>query len=243
MKQIVLIFITILSLNSYSQTDSRDWLNLKGEVKSLRQVKYNVTEDNLSQASSDRKRFGDILFISVAQQLLIDNSFIRFSKSGIIESWTELNEMNDTILFLEFFYDNKLLPSKVDFFRGENISMTVHYGIDNSGNFSGVNMKYMNSLIQRDKDMRVISETLSRDGDTTKLTYTYQNDWTIEMQLFDGEELMNSISYKLNQNGDFEFDGRFKFQYTYDNIGNWITKTGFLEETPVVKYIREIEYY
>jgi hypothetical protein len=243
MKHITLIFLTIISLNSYSQNDSRDWLNLKGEIKSLRQIKYNITEDNLAQVSSDKRRFGDIIFMSIGQQLLIDNSFLRFAKSGIIEYWTELDNLNDTILSLKFFYDNKLLPSKIEFYRGENVTMTVHYEIDNSGNFVGVNLDNMSSLIQRDKDMRVISETLTRNADTTKLTYKYNDDGTVDIQLFDGDELMYSMSNKLNQNGDFEFDGRYKFQYTYDNIGNWITKTSYIDETPVIKYIREIEYY
>ncbi|MBN1117770.1 MAG: hypothetical protein JXA77_11230 [Bacteroidales bacterium] len=243
MKQMTLIFFVIISLNSYSQNDSRGWLNLNGEIKSLRQVKYNISDDNLIQISSDKRRFGDVLFMSFGQQLLIDNTFIRFSKSGMIEYWTELDDLNDTILTLKFFYDNALLPSKIEFIRGENVGMTASYVIDNSGNFVGVNMDNISSLIQRDKDMRVISETLTRDSDTTKLTYKYHDDGTVDIQMFDGDELMYSISNKFNQNGDFEFDGRFNFQYTFDNFGNWITKTGFLDETPVIKYIREIEYY
>ncbi len=61
--------------------------------------------------------------------------------------------------------------------------------------------------------------------------------------MFDGEELMYSMSNKFNNSGDIEFDGRFNFQYTFDNIGNWITKTGFNNDIPVIKYVREIEYY
>jgi len=243
MKQITLIFWTIISLNSYSQHDSRAWLNLKGEIKSLRQVKYTITNDSLSQESSDKKRFEDVLFMSIGQQLLIDNSFIRFSKSGIIEYWAELNNLNDTILTLRFFYDYALLPSKIEFIRGENVVMTAHYEIDNSSNFVRVNMDNISSLIQRDKDMRVLSEILTHNNDTTKLTYTYHDDGTVDIQMFYRAELMYSISNKFNQNGDFEFDGKYKFQYTFDNFGNWITKTGFINETPIIKYIREIEYY
>ncbi len=176
MKQILLILFEIIVLNTYSQNDSREWLNLKGEVKSLRQIKYHVTEDSVIQESSDKRRFGDVLFMSIGQQLLIDNSFILFSKSGQIKHWSEIDNNNDTITNLNFFYDNKLLPFKIEFVRGENISMTVNYELDNSGYFIGVNLDNISSQILRDEFKKVISEKLIRNSDTTTLKYEYQPD-------------------------------------------------------------------
>lgn len=243
MKQIILIFLTIMSVNVYAQKDSRDWLNLKGAVKSLHQIKYTVTNGNWVQASSDINRFGNIFFMSIAQQLLIDNSLIRFSESGTIEYWAELNEKNDTLVNLNFYYNKKLLPSKIGFDQGGIETKAVYYEIDSSGNFIGVNMDNMSSSIQRNYTMKVLSDALTRNNVTTKLVYTYHDDGTVDIELFDGENLLNSKSNKISPNGDIEFDGRYTYQYTYDAVGNWITKTGFKNETPIITYRREIEYY
>ena len=198
----------------------------------------------MTQKSSNTSRFEDLFCISIAQQLLIDNSCIRFSKAGTIEYWAELDNENDTIYKLKFSYGNTLLPSKIEIIRGENVvKATVRYEIDSAGNFYEVNANRIRSVIQRDADKRVIAETNMTTDDTTKTTYTYQEDGNVMMQFFDGEELQYSMVKKFNQNGDNVFDGRYEYEYTYDTLGNWITKTGIINGSPVIRYEREIKYY
>jgi hypothetical protein len=243
MRNLLLLIILVLQCNVNAQYNSRDWLNLKGNVESLRQTKFKIGPDTLLSESSDLGRFEEMIFMSIGQQLLIDNSFLKFSKNGIIERWLEFNSYGDTLTELKFTYVDKLLPVEMRFLKKHTITNTVMYVIDSTGLFESIETKNIQVKITRDFKNRVISEIISLGEEQTKFIYEYLNDGTIRIHMIKNEALKNTLENTLNKNGDFEFDGKYTFKYKYDSNGNWITKTGFIDSRPTVKFVRKIEYY
>ena len=243
MRKILLLLILSLSINAYSQYNSRNWLNLKGEVKSLRQTKYQVGIDTLIPDKSDLNRFDEMIVMSLGQQLLIDNSLLTFSKSGSINKWFEFDNQDDTLIELKLTYADKLLPNKIQFLKKHTVTKTVEYEIDSAGLFSLIETQDMQVKISRDYKLRVISEIINLGEEQTKLIYEYLKDGTIRVHIIKNESLKNTLENKFNVNGDFEFDGKYTYKYNYDKNGNWSTKTGYSDSRPRIKFIREITYY
>jgi hypothetical protein len=244
-KQYFLLLLILLCQEVSSQEDSRAWLNLKGDVKSLRQMKYQVTEDSLIRESGDYGRFENTVFIYIAQQMLLDNSFVFFSEEGRILRWADLNQDNDTTIHFEAIYDDGCnLPKELNFLdRKKRLLMRAGYEVDSMHNFSAVHFEGTSSQLIRNPEHRIISQTIQAEHDETSLSYEYFDDGTVIMQLSDKDGIIFTLTNEFNQQGDFVFDGRYKYKYEYDHKDNWISKTGYYNEAPVIKFTREITYY
>ena len=243
MRKLLLLLVLSLSINAYSQYNSRSWLNLKGEVKSLKQTKYQVGIDTLIPEKSDLNRFDEMIFMSLGQQLLLDNSFLIFSEAGRIDKWVELDSQGDTLIELKVTYADKLLPNKLQFLKKHNVTKTVEYETDSLGLFATIQTKEIQLKISRDYKSRVISEIINVGDEQTKLIYEYLKDGTVRVHMIKNEALKNTLENTLNENGDFEFDGEYRYKYIYDKNSNWTSKTGYSENRPRIKFIREITYY
>jgi hypothetical protein len=232
-----------LSISSYSQYNSRNWLNIKGEVKSLRQTKYQVGIDTLILEKSYLNRFDEMIFMSIGQQLLLDNSLLIFSRDGRVDKWVEFDNQNDTLIELKLTYADKLLPNKLQFLKKHMVTKTVEYETDSLGLFATIQTGELQLKISRDYKSRVISEIINVGDEQTKLIYEYLKDGTVRVHMIKNETLKNTLENTMNENGDFEFDGEYRYKYIYDKNGNWTSKTGYSENRPRIKFIREIDYF
>jgi hypothetical protein len=243
MKQIITLILLTLNLNIYSQNNSLEWFNLKSEVKSIRQSKFEIKNEMSAMRGSDFRRFEDIIFLSIAQQLLIDNSYIEFSNDGKIEKWFDFNENNEICNELKFYYSDHFVLDKIEILSGKKIKFTVNYQFDPNGLNNFIEMKGVKSIISRDSASKIILEKISKDLEVINVSYTYRDDGIVQLHMYDGKSLEYTLENKFNDNLDFIFDGRYNYEYEYDVHGNWISKSGFLDNECVIKYNREIQYY
>ena len=242
MKQLILLLCTFLIQNLIAQTNSREWLNLKGDVKSIRQIAYKAIDDTVEMQGSRMDSFEDLIFIYPGAQLLIDNSYIEFTPSGKISKWTEFNWQGNTMGELILKYKKYFMPIEIEVIRAEQELLKAKFYFDSNGLVNCIIIENNKCFIKRDDKSRIIEEKILSNNDTSIIFYEYFDDGIFNLNYNTGYSIITREN-RLNKQGDFIFDGRYNFTYIYDNHGNWIEKKCYYGKKLTDKYIRIIIYY
>ena len=246
---IIAISLMIISLNSHSQIiekeNSWDFFNLKGKIKSIRQLEYEYSNGQLSKSRLNHE--GGNLLVSFSENLILDNSLVKFSNSGLVTEWIEFNEYNvpsDTILVK---YKNNLkIPISISLFKYNHIIFAISYDYDEKNRIVKANYK------DSEYDMYVrysykdnyhnIIDTFFNDNDTVVFNFKKLNNNTYLTNLSKGS-IRNTDNLMINNQFDVIKMTYKTMEYSYDDNGNWIEKKELFENNVQRVCRRKIEYY
>ena len=137
-----------------------------------------------------------------------------------------------------FSYDKKggRIELKHYRYKQDSLIQKLSYKHDDKGNITEVCYYATNDSV-------IAKQTLQRDEQGRKiLQYAVdkKGEKTTDMWKYDDKN--NDVEWK-RYNADGSLYMRQNYSYTFDNIGNWIKKTAFRNDTIYTIYQREIEYY
>ena len=249
------ISLLIFSLSIYSQDylidkDSRDWLNLKGDVKSVRQTKFSLDSDGKEKPrKTNARRIGDVLFALYSENFILDNSLIKFSEDGKIIEWLEYNDYGSVSDTFNIQYVSKsLIPNYILNTRQGDTLFLVSYTYDKKNR--RINAQYQDSylLLTADyrypkKDNYIINE-FHQESDTSYLNYVeLSSDTYLSVFMDSHRDTMRVDTMTFNDKFDLIAKGYMDFKLKYDENGNWIERQEIYNGHVNFIFRREIEYY
>ena len=251
--KLIVPFLLGLLLVSFStqpipeKKDSRDYLNLKGPVKSIRQTKYALGPDSsLVFKGSNMRRIGNAFLSSYSEDFLMDNSLVTFTEDGTIDQWIEYPEKTVQDTFYFQYQENLKLPLLIrDKERGHTV-FTIQYTYTNNRKvqttYSG--SRHTIQSIHEYKENTICRDIFVYGKDSTYMKYTPIDDQRVISEFITGDQdIMRRDTMVFNEQENLVKMGRREFSYEYDSLGNWIQRKIFFGENLQDVYKREIEYY
>ncbi len=242
-RNIFFFFFLLITINGQAQKDSREWLQLHGKVKSLKQIRYSVHGDSLVMDQAHPHYAFTILMMGVIHELMIEHAQIHFSIDGKIEQWHTYNRKGKLHNDFLFEYGNFLLPKQLKVMEGASVALLADFKFDEQQRIKQVVIGERHTIFFRDEQNRIDSAIFTFREEKGALTYNYPDENTIIMLLYTNKRSPEPNTMQLNAEGFLRHDGRYSFEYQYDAHGNWIKKSSFLEGKPMLVYSREIVYY
>ncbi len=213
------VLIMVSCTSSKKDKDKNDWnrYNLYGKVKSFKKTTYDAEEKFGNIEKGVRSIIGDnnqVIF-NIKGSKLEENKYYRNGRI-LRKNVYKYDEKGDVIEENEYDSDGKL-------------SDKIIYKYDKKGNLIETNRYYADgSLLSKgvfkynQKGNKIETNTYYPNGNLdSKLLYDEKGN-TIEMTLFNSE---------------------YKFEYVFDNEGNWTNRIKFENNIPQQITEREIEYF
>jgi hypothetical protein len=242
--------LSIFSQDYLIDKDSRDWLNLKGDVRSIRQTKFSLDSDGKEKPrKTNVRRIGDVLFALYSENFILDNSMIKFSEDGEIIEWLEYNEYGSVTDTLNVQYDSKsLTPNRILNTRRGDTLFLISYTYDKK--LRRINTQYQDSyrLLTADysypKNENYVVNEFHQESDTTYLNFVkLSSDTYLSVFIDSPGDTMRVDTMIFNNNFDLISKGYMDFKLKYDENGNWIERQEIYNGNVNFLFRREIEYY
>lgn len=263
------LFAVLYSCNAQDNINNSYWnkMNLKGNVKVLKQINYEANE-SFGEITKGKVKVHNQLSHSDTENEVNNCYRIHFNNLGQIQTEVTFNsDGTNEYLFKYYYKSNKLI--RVERLDYENHSVIVNsFSYDELGNATKsvfednnaneVNVKY---ILNYDVNNR-LSESQSyvymeSSGwlKFPKKVFEYNDNGTLKRTLSHDTNNQPSIDCVRDYNSNldvitavfFNSDGskqnHFSYQYTYDSKKNWTKKLVYIND--VLEYIteRQFEYY
>jgi hypothetical protein len=250
MKQFAGLLLTAVFVLSCNSDKSRlrsdlEISNLKGNIWKIQRTIHKV---------------GDMVKCPACQRDNDKNSFYVYNEKGNLIKCSEMDDNGDTVLVLKYIYnsrgicseiekyaDNKLTGREVNTLKGIKVIEVKEY--NEEGIIEGI-YKYEYS------DNEVTGgTTLNKNGEVVS---SFHNDFlngqiSAQEEKNSAGEIWTVTKYKRNSNNDIiESERNYlkdksvyspTFAYEYDNQGNWVKQTQFLDGQIAAIILRDITYY
>jgi len=198
--------------------------NLKGEVKSLTESRYTVTEDS----GSIQK--GELLFREISQ----------YTKDGWLEDVKRVKPNGDVEYRVSFKHDDRGYMTESSIYKSDGSFLYKEsYSYDDRGIQTGKSGYMPDGSIEHSEKFKYDS----RDNMIEK-NFLDPNGKLRKISLFKYDDLDRLIEKEgYNESGGLEYNAIFSYGEDVDKHGNWIIVTVFQNEEPTAINEREIEYY
>ncbi|MCF7792518.1 MAG: hypothetical protein K9N09_01165 [Candidatus Cloacimonetes bacterium] len=212
--------------------------------------KYDYDEDG---NMLEEKQFG-------ANDDLLGKYIFEYDEKGYKIKSQEIDTDGNVTTTYKYVNNNDGKPVEQKIFDGDEQRNHTKIEYDENGNLTKSwlydeddNLKETNILTynENDKPVTMISEN-KIDEVIKKYDYVYNDiDKVSQVELYENAVLVRSEDYEYNEHGDdkwmkFDLEGTittYRYEYKYDDQGNWAEKIEYKNDEPDIKYIREITYY
>jgi hypothetical protein len=258
---VAIFYLLIISCNSGTGKTSLESENLQGKVKSVKEYWIEITgQNNVSEKKLSTCNFYNPKgYVTEIQEfdkggILVEKQVFNYNEENLLLSKKALTGNGDHKWRLKYQYNEKdsTVEITLEGSGGETINSTKHRFVDGKilnpikensfqsgenyydteGNL--VEMKMLNNqfVFQYKYSNQLLIETLCHDGENKLISK--------ELYKYDSK---NNLTEKRSILASGKLIGLFKYEYIFDDEGNWISKKEIFNHKTISITEREIVYY
>ncbi len=243
---VLLSLLSIISCSKVKKINSWQEMNLKGRVKSIKEIAYDLARDSKSIEKGELFSTSKFLFneegnfiekaLYDARDTLVFQHYYKSNKGLIIEC---VSEQIDRGRFKYVFrYDTQGAIQACLVYNSKGLlSFRIQCkGDDNGRPIEQIKYDANDKLIDRvkivyDKDGHMIEKALLAPDNSLELKFLYEYD------------NKGNLIKEEKSNSENRIIASHSYQHKFDQKGNWLQKIEYTNSIPRRIYTREIEYY
>lgn len=216
----------------YDRFETKSY-HLKGNVKSVKEVAYEITHRSgrITKTKENRKTYYNFNNGKITDYEISDNSekyLYSYSKNGKI-----LHITSDVLKeYTPYFNDNEDLHRE-EYVQTDGFAYTINYEYNSAGNIIS-RLEKSNIQTKHYKYKYNSSEILEN------ITITIGDNTEIIQQCDSLGNIISEDHYTLNPK---KITQKYIYKYKYDDIGNWLLQTKYSNNKAILLTERVIDYY
>ncbi len=229
--------------------------SVNGRVKEIKETNYFPVEKEGKIVAGVRLTRADLDSLNFTPDFIV-----RFNEFGLAESVDHLDENDDVFEYWKITNDS-VYPVSAEFWIKDSIvNLSKITKIDeNSYQWDIINpktdtLRNRAILMYADKSLKNLNWFSSSGKPLSSFEWTYDPSKHLTGYTYSSNDTVRGgMNFTFNERGLFEIQEIFnkitgksdkiRYEYEYDNAGNWIKIVAFRDENPLIVGVREYKYY